>query len=221
VRELQTGLWHWRQRTRSGDRDSSLEWERQEVSSYAIDDGDGLLLFDPLALPSQIEELAAGRDTTIVLTCPWHERDTRSLVDRLDAAVFVPQPEEGDPIEGRQLFSAGDRLPVGVEAFPGRESNDLVLWVESRRVLVAGDTLIDRGPGLEFSAWPRVLGDLDTRGRPARADPRRAPFAARAAGRARARDARRADRPSRPRARALLTRRAGARRLDEPLVTFS
>ncbi len=85
-----------------------------------------------------------------MLTCPWHERDTRSLVERLDAAVFVPQPEEGDPIAGRQLFSAGDRLPVGIEAFPGREANDLLLWVESRRALVAGDTLIDRGPGLEF-----------------------------------------------------------------------
>jgi glyoxylase-like metal-dependent hydrolase (beta-lactamase superfamily II) len=30
------------------------------------------------------------------------------------------------------------------------EPNDLVLWVESHRALVAGDTLIDRGKGLEF-----------------------------------------------------------------------
>jgi glyoxylase-like metal-dependent hydrolase (beta-lactamase superfamily II) len=43
-------------------------------------------------------------------------------------------------------------LPVGVAAFPGMEPNDLVLWVESRRALVAGDTLIDRGHGLEFPA---------------------------------------------------------------------
>ncbi|HEY7380989.1 MAG TPA: MBL fold metallo-hydrolase [Gaiella sp.] len=50
------------------------------------------------------------------------------------------------------VFAAGDRLPVGVEAFPGMEPNDLVLWVESRRALVAGDTLIDRGSGLEFPA---------------------------------------------------------------------
>jgi glyoxylase-like metal-dependent hydrolase (beta-lactamase superfamily II) len=33
------------------------------------------------------------------------------------------------------------------------EPNDLVLWVESRRALVAGDTLIDRGNGLEFPAY--------------------------------------------------------------------
>jgi glyoxylase-like metal-dependent hydrolase (beta-lactamase superfamily II) len=30
------------------------------------------------------------------------------------------------------------------------EPNDLVLWIESRRALVVGDTLIDRGKGLEF-----------------------------------------------------------------------
>jgi glyoxylase-like metal-dependent hydrolase (beta-lactamase superfamily II) len=53
-----------------------------------------------------------------------------------------------------QVFSAGDRLPVGVEAFPGMEPNDLVLWVESRRALVAGDTLVDRGNGLEIPLPP-------------------------------------------------------------------
>ena len=30
------------------------------------------------------------------------------------------------------------------------EPNDLVLWVECHRALVAGNTLIDRGNGLEF-----------------------------------------------------------------------
>ena len=65
----------------------------------------------------------------------------------------MPPPDEGDPnpVEGH-VFSAGDRLSVGVEAFPGMEPNDLVLWIESRRALVVGDTLIDRGNGLEFPA---------------------------------------------------------------------
>ena len=30
------------------------------------------------------------------------------------------------------LYAAGDRLPIGIEAFPGREHNDLVLWIERR-----------------------------------------------------------------------------------------
>jgi len=152
VRELQAGVWHWEAphpewKTSDGGPDG---WG-PEVSSYAIDDGERLLLFDPLAPPSLVDEFAAGRRPVIVLTCPWHERDARSVVKQLGAPVFVPPPDEGntDPIGGTG-FSPGDRLPVGVEAFPGMEPNDLVLWIESRRALVFGDTLVDRGRGLEL-----------------------------------------------------------------------
>ena len=88
-----------------------------------------------------------------MLTCPWHARDAQSLAERLGAPLYVPPPDEGDPYPlAGHVFRACERLPVGVEAFPGMEPNDLVLWVESRRALVAGDTLIDRGKGLEFPA---------------------------------------------------------------------
>ena len=148
MRELQSGVWHWE--ASHPDWNPKQDWG-PAVSSYAIDDGQRLLLFDPLAPPSLIDEFAAGREPVVVLTCPWHQRDAPSLVERLGATVFVPPPDEGDPdpVEG-QVFRAGERLPVGVEAFPGMEPNDLVLWVESRRALVVGDTLIDRGNGLEF-----------------------------------------------------------------------
>jgi glyoxylase-like metal-dependent hydrolase (beta-lactamase superfamily II) len=150
VREVQAGLWHWE--APHPDWKPGEDWG-QMVSSYAIDDGEWLLLFDPLAPPGEIEELAAERETAIVLTCPWHRRDAQGLAERLGAPLYVPPPDEGDPapVEG-EVFRAGERLPVGVEAFPGMEPNDLVLWVESRRALVAGDTLLDRGNGLEFPA---------------------------------------------------------------------
>jgi hypothetical protein len=67
------------------------------VSSYAIDNGDQVLLFDPLAAPREIVELAADRQPAIVLTCPGHERDTRSWAERLSAPVFVPPLDEGGP----------------------------------------------------------------------------------------------------------------------------
>jgi len=135
------------------------------VSSYAIDDGDQVLLFDPLAAPREIVELAGDRRPAIVLTCPWHERDAQSLAERLSAVVFVPPPDQGSPdvawlvasdtVEGH-LFSAGDQLPVGVEVFPGKEPNDVVLWVESRGAVIAGDTLVDFGEGLEINErWLR------------------------------------------------------------------
>jgi len=66
---------------------------RPEVSSYAIDDGERLLLFDPLDVPRELEELPADRKPVVVLTAPWHERDTRSLVERFHAPVFAPPPD--------------------------------------------------------------------------------------------------------------------------------
>jgi glyoxylase-like metal-dependent hydrolase (beta-lactamase superfamily II) len=179
VRELQPGLWHWEAPHPGWE--PSEPWS-QEVSSYAIDDGGRLLLFDPLAVPSEIEELAAAREPVVVLTNPWHERDTKSLVERLSAQVFAPPPDTeqdlmekygvtaeqasggspdlawlraADAHEGHWI-SVGDRMPIGVEAFPGREHNDLVLWIESRRVVIAGDTLVDFGQGLEIPVgWLR------------------------------------------------------------------
>jgi glyoxylase-like metal-dependent hydrolase (beta-lactamase superfamily II) len=77
-------------------------------------------------------------------------------MERLGTPVFVPPPDEGSPhvawleAEEGHIFSVGDRLPVGVEVFPAREPNDVVLWVESRRTVVTGDTLIERGDGLEI-----------------------------------------------------------------------
>jgi len=161
MHELQTGLWHWKAPHPDWPEDNSENWD-PEVSSYAIDDGEQLVLIDPLALPGEIEELAAERETAIILTCPWHERDAQSLSERLDVPVFVPPPEEfNDDVawlrpdlerlerEG-YVYRAGDRLPIGVEAFPRKKVCDLVLWVESRRAVVVGDTLIDRGNGIEL-----------------------------------------------------------------------
>jgi glyoxylase-like metal-dependent hydrolase (beta-lactamase superfamily II) len=148
VQEVQPGIWYWT--APHPEWTPPHDWAMGDVSSYAMDDGERLLLFDPLAVPSEIEELAAGRDTAIVLTSPWHQRDALDLAERLSAPIYVPPPDrDPDPIQG-QVFTAGDRLPVGVEAFLGMEPNDLVLWVESHRALVPGDTLIDRGEGLVF-----------------------------------------------------------------------
>jgi glyoxylase-like metal-dependent hydrolase (beta-lactamase superfamily II) len=150
VREVTTGVWHWAAPHPEWEPEEG--WDETKVSSYAIDDGERLLLFDPLAVPSEIHELAAERETAIVLTSPWHRRDAVALSEQLVATIYVPPPDppDPDPVPGR-VYRAGDRLEIGVEAFPGREEpNDLVLWVESHRALVAGDTLVDRGRGLEF-----------------------------------------------------------------------
>jgi glyoxylase-like metal-dependent hydrolase (beta-lactamase superfamily II) len=150
------------------------------VSSYALDDGERLLLFDPLAVPRELLALAHEREPVIVLTAPWHERDTQALVGRLGAAVFTPPPDTaqdlmdkyGIPVEqagdgspdlkwlrngGANVhwYESGERLSIGIEAYAGREHNDLVLWSENLGALIAGDTLVDFGTGLALNEWLR------------------------------------------------------------------
>jgi len=154
VQELRPGLWWWEaEHPEWAPEDAATEDWGPEVSSYAIDDGTRLLLIDPTAPPEHVADLAAGREVVIVLTCPWHQRDTRNLMERFGATVHMPPSDDGDPdpLPG-QVFRTGERLPIGIEARPGMEPNDLVLWIEGQGALVAGDTLIDRGNGLEFPA---------------------------------------------------------------------
>lgn len=179
MRELQPGLWHWQ--APHPDWRPSEPWD-ENVSSYAIVDADCLLLFDPLGVPSEIESLAADRETAIVLTAPWHERDAERLVERLHVPVFTPLPDsaqylmdtygitaeqagDGSPDvvwllrEGKgeaRLYSAPGRLPFGADVYPGHKPNDTVLWIESRRAVISGDTLVDFGQGLEINErWLR------------------------------------------------------------------
>jgi hypothetical protein len=178
VRELRTGLWHWR--APHPDWSPADRWPR-EVSSYAIDDGERLLLVDPLAVPMQVVALATDREPAVVLTAPWHERDARSLVERLGLPVYVPPPDTADdlvrkfgitPAEAAggspdvawlfaghssraRPYSAGGRLPMGIKAFLGREHNDLVLWIDRLRAVIPGDTLVDFGAGLRINDWLR------------------------------------------------------------------
>ena len=181
MRELRPGLWHW-QAPHPG-LDPSEPWV-QNVSSYAIVDDGRLLLFDPLAVPGEIEALADGRETAIVLTAPWHERDAQQLVERLGVPVLTPLPDsaqdlmdtygitaeqagDGSPdlvwllreAKGEAIiYSPGDRLPFGADVFRGHRQNDTVLWVESHGAVISGDTLVDFGNGLEINERWRPPG---------------------------------------------------------------
>ena len=179
MRELGPGLWHWQARHPGWQ--ESEPWD-PNVSSYAIDDGERLLLFDPLGVPSELEERAADRETAIVLTAPWHERDAEGLVERLGAPVYTPLPDtaqdlmdtygitaeragDGSPDvvwllrEGKgeaRPYAAGERLPFGADVFQGHKKNDTVLWLESKQAVISGDTLVDFGQGLEINErWLR------------------------------------------------------------------
>ena len=156
--ETRPGVYFWQARHPDWEPDGG--WE-EVVTSYALDDGARLLIIDPLAAPSELELLAAKRQTSIVLTCPWHRRDSVTLAERLGVGLFVPPPDEGDPdpVPGT-VYRAGEDIGLGIEAVAGLEPSDLVLWVERHGALVAGDTLIDRGEGLVLPLdWAQRRGD--------------------------------------------------------------
>ena len=89
MRELSPGLWHWQ--APQPDWEASEPWDRN-VSSYALDDDGRLPLVDPLGVSGEIEALAAARETAVVLTAPWHERDAEGLVARLAVPVYTTRP---------------------------------------------------------------------------------------------------------------------------------
>ncbi|HEX6458193.1 MAG TPA: hypothetical protein VF032_04680 [Thermoleophilaceae bacterium] len=177
MRELGPGFWHWQ--ATHPEWTPGAPWPR-DVSSHAIDDGSRLLLFDPLAVPEELLALAAAREPVIVLTAPWHERDTRALAERLGAFVFAPPPDsaqdlihkygitaeqagDGSPdlqwLRGGgttvHWYTGGEELSIGLRAYAGREHNDVVLWSERVRAVIAGDTLADFGSGLALNLRPR------------------------------------------------------------------
>lgn len=145
MREVASGVWHWTA--------PHPEWEEGQtwgriVSSYAIETDGGLVLLDPQDPPAELR----GRAAAVVLTCPWHRREAPSL----GLPIWVPPPDgpDPDPVQG-EVFRGGDTLPFGIEVFEGFEPNDLVLYVESVRAVVVGDTLVERDGGLVVHPeWP-------------------------------------------------------------------
>jgi hypothetical protein len=177
--EIAPDFWHW---TAPHPEWSPDEVWQEAVSSYAAALDDYLLLFDPLAVPADILEMGQDRQTVIVLTCPWHERDTEQLVDDLGASVYAPAPDSADdliekfgitreqagdgspdlawlrarPDVSWHRYGHGDELLAGIVVFAGREHNDMVLWLPEHRALLSGDTLVDFGDGFGIASWLRA-----------------------------------------------------------------
>jgi glyoxylase-like metal-dependent hydrolase (beta-lactamase superfamily II) len=179
MERLRKGLWHWKAR--------HPEWEPSEpwdpnVSSYAVDDGQHLLLLDPLDVPSELLALAPERETAIVLSAPWHERSAQNLVEQLGAPVYTPLPDTAEDlirmfgITAEQAgngapdlvwllrehkgeahpYKAGASFPFGIEAYPGHRPNDMLLWIPSHQAVLSGDTIVDFGQGIQINErWLR------------------------------------------------------------------
>ena len=169
MKELRAGVWHWQSPHPDWEKES---WWPKLVSSYAIELGDHFLLFDPLSVPRHLRE----RATAVVLTAPYHERDARQLglpvhtppADTWQDWVekFGVDPERVRGMESEDLawlrngegeghFHGPGAWPFGIEAYAGREDNDLVLWLPAIHAIVTGDSLSDFGDGLDIQLGGR------------------------------------------------------------------
>ena len=166
---LRPGVWHWQSPHPDWD---EKQWWPELVSSYAIELGDDFLLFDPLSVPDELRE----RATAVVLTAPYHERDAR----RLGLPVHTPPADtwedwvekfgvdpdrvrgmESEDLawlragEGEGHFHGPGAWPFGIQAYAGREDNDLILWLPPINAIVTGDSLSDFGDGLDIQLGGR------------------------------------------------------------------
>jgi len=169
MRELRPGVWHWQSPHPDWNEE---QWWPELVSSYGIALGDDFLLFDPLSVPDELRE----RATAVVLTAPYHERDAR----RFSLPVHTPPADtwedwvekfgvdpdrvrgmESEDLawlragEGEGHFHGPGAWPFGINAYAGREDNDLILWLPSINAIVTGDSLSDFGDGLDIQLGGR------------------------------------------------------------------
>jgi hypothetical protein len=169
MRELRPGVWHWQ--SPHPDWNEEQRWP-ELVSSYGIALGDDFLLFDPLAVPDDLRK----RATAVVLTAPYHERDARELglpvhtppadtwrdwVEKFGVDAERVRGMESEDLawlrgdEGEGHFHSPGRWPFGIDAYAGREDNDLILWLPLVGAIVTGDSLADFGGGLDIQLGGR------------------------------------------------------------------
>lgn len=156
VREVDTGLWLWRQPHpdwREGD-----DWEPL-VSSFAVRSGGISLLLDPLAPPPSQrtvwERIEADRPDAIVILKPDHVRDVDLFARWYGARAYGPFLFwRGDcPKTELEPVRPGDELPGRLLALhDGRGHMETPLYLPEQRTLIFADALA--AVGGELAVWP-------------------------------------------------------------------
>jgi glyoxylase-like metal-dependent hydrolase (beta-lactamase superfamily II) len=150
VHELAPGLRYWYAPHPEWRPDD--DWPEGVLCAY-FESTDALVLIDPLvprgeedefwqALDGDVERL--GRPVRVLLTTPWHDRDTLLIVDRYGAVVWAhPEAQwKHDPV-----LTTTEAVPAGVEALlpDGNEEGQACFFIPEHRTLVAGDLFSGTG----------------------------------------------------------------------------
>jgi hypothetical protein len=150
-------LWAWTAR--------HPEWHPggfgDEVLSYAVRDGETLLLVDPLVTDGgdEVAALAKGvKRVEILITIGYHVRSAEPLAGRFGRRARIWGPKNcGSRLEdpsGLRVLEPGAEGPSGVRCFAiGRPARtERPLWLPSHRAVVFGDALVTTPDG-ELRMW--------------------------------------------------------------------
>jgi glyoxylase-like metal-dependent hydrolase (beta-lactamase superfamily II) len=134
-------------------------WQR-EVSSYALVEGDDLVLFDPLVPAGEEERFWAALDgdveqhgaPTILISVYWHARSSREILDRYEGATLLAHEPSAAEVAKRapvsETFADGDVLPGGVEAIAMHHMKEAAFWLPGHEAIVFGDSLLGYDDGV-------------------------------------------------------------------------
>ena len=148
--ELEPGMRYWYDPHPAWRPDEN--WPEGVLCAY-YESPDALVLIDPLvprgeedefwrALDADVERL--GRPVHVLLTSPWHDRDTTLVVERYGAPVWA-HPEA--LWKDAPVLTTTDTVPAGVEALlpDGNEEGQASFFIREHRTLVTGDMFSGTG----------------------------------------------------------------------------
>ena len=149
VHELAPGFWYWYAPHPAWE--PGENWPEGVLCAY-YEAPDALVLFDPLvprgeedefwrALDADVERLE--RPVRVLLTAPWHDRDTTLVVERYGADVWAhPEALWKGPV-----LTTTDQLPLGVETVlpDGNDQGQAFFFIREHRTLLTGDMFSGTG----------------------------------------------------------------------------
>lgn len=160
MEQIAPRLWWWTAR--------HPEW-KQEVSSYALVEGDRLVLIDPLVPPADPGafwdaldgDVAHHGPPAILISVYWHVRSSPEILERYEGSTLWAHEPARRGMRNRVLythtFKDGDVLPGGVEAITMHHMNEAAFWLPQHDALLFGDSVVrhDDGAGLCPRSWLR------------------------------------------------------------------
>ena len=154
VHEIAPGFYYWMAPHPAWE--PTENWPEEVLCVY-FEAADGIVLIDPLlprgeeaafcqSLDEDVKRL--GQPVRVLLTAPWHARDTSVIVDRYNASVWAPPRARW---KGPVLTTTAG-LPAGVEALlPDGDADQALFFIRDFESLVTGD--IFSGTGGRFHVF--------------------------------------------------------------------